>query len=65
MNKHLLLALLFIPLIAGCDPYGFDCSQPCPEDEYDVPGDPDVGGLYSFDVYNDGFDVSGPDTASQ
>jgi hypothetical protein len=59
MNKHLLLALLFIPMIAGCDPYGFDCSQPCPEDE-----DVKVFGLP--DVYSDSsVDVSGPDTSSE
>ena len=63
MNKHLLLVLLFIPMIAGCDPTGRNCTAACPEDE-DVQefGPPDVYND-SFDVY--GFDVSGADTSSE
>jgi hypothetical protein len=58
----ILLALLFIPMVAGCEPTGRNCTAACPEDE-------DVGGLHSFDVYKDsfdvyGFDVSGADTSS-
>jgi hypothetical protein len=44
MNKHLLLALLFIPLIAGCGDYD-SCTIPCPtHDTFEIIPPGDVGG---------------------
>jgi hypothetical protein len=46
MNKLLLLALLFIPLVAGCDDEPF-CrgSAPCPTDDiFEIIPSGDVGG---------------------